>query len=130
MRKLVLSLIFLIGLFAFSCTAPPDKVFRPEQPTEYAQVVSVDQVMQADFVSIGNHVVLPSPDTPAPAIGTAEFILKENANFVFKDFGLKLFTVPPLESQCIQFDRYKLIAFFVPDKSNKDSRHERAQKLL
>jgi len=65
MKKLFLSCIFLIGLFALSCTAPPDRMQRTDQPTEYAQVISGDQVMQADFIFVANPVTVHSPDTPA-----------------------------------------------------------------
>jgi len=124
MKNLVLSLLFLIGLFAYSCTAPPDTVKRIDQPTEYAQVVSVDQVMQADFIFV-NHVVLPSPDTPALSCWMTEIskavTISANSKSAHKMYSSN--------SKYNVNKHFLLSTFYIPDKSSKDGNFSNRDKL-
>ena len=125
MRKLVLSLVFMIGLFAYSCTAPPDKVSLPDQPTEYAQVVCVDQVMQADFIFVANHVVLPSPDTPILTNWMTE-ITKAVTLSAESRSAHKMYS-SDYESNVN--NNSLLSTFYIPDKSSKDGNFSNRDKL-
>ncbi|HZK96670.1 MAG TPA: hypothetical protein VFC67_20900 [Prolixibacteraceae bacterium] len=125
MRKLVLSLIFLVGLFAYSCTAPPDTVKRIDQPTEYAQVISVDQVMQADFTFVANPVVLPSPDTPVLTNWMTEtskaVTISANSKSAHKMYSSNYISNVN--------KHYLLSTFYIPDKSSRDGNFSNRDKL-
>ena len=124
MRKLVLSLIFLVGLFAYSCTAPPDTVKRIDQPTEYAQLISVDQVMQADFIFV-NHVVLPYPDTPVLSCWMTE-ISKAVAISVNSKSAHKMYS----SNYISKVNKKSLLStFYIPDKSSRDGNFSNRDKL-
>ena len=125
MRKLVLSLIFLVGLFAYSCTAPPDTVKRIDQPTEYAQVISVDQVMQAEFIFVANHVVLPSPDTPVLTNWMTE-ISKAVTISANSKSAHKMYSTNYISNVN---KHYLLSTFYIPDKSSKDGNFSNRDKL-
>ena len=125
MRKLVLSLIFLVGLFAYSCTAPPDTVKRTDQPTEYAQIISVDQVMQADFIFAANHVVLPSPDTPVLTNWMTETskAVTISAN---SWSGHKMYS----SNYISNVNKKSLLStYYIPDKSSRDGNFSNRDKL-
>ena len=128
MKKLFTCLILTIGLFALSWTTPPDREQRTDQPTEYAQVISVDQVMQADFTFV-NHVVLLSPDTPAPAKMADMNILMAKADVILGKFQVLSFKIYPKESRSIRESENQLLTFYVPDKSNKDGNFSNRDKL-
>jgi len=125
MRKLVLSLIFLVGLFAYSCTAPPDTVKRIDQPTEYAQVISVDQVMQADFTFVANPVVLPSPDTPVLTNWMTEtskaVTISANSKSAHKMYSSNYISNVNKQPGSI--------TFYIPDKSNQGGNFSNRDKL-
>jgi len=125
MRKLVLSLIFLVGLFAYSCTAPPDTMKRTDQPTEYAQIISVDLVMQADFIFAANHVVLPSPDTPALSCWMTE-ISKAVTISANSKSAHKMYSTNYISNVN---KHYLLSTFYIPDKSSKDGNFSNRDKL-
>lgn len=67
MKKEFMCLILLIGLFAMGFTSlPPDNVKRTDQPSEFVQAISVDQVSVVNYVfSAVDPAALPAPDTPA-----------------------------------------------------------------
>ena len=125
MKKLFTCLIFLIGLFALSCTAPPDRMQPTNQPTEYAQFISVDQVMQADFIFVANLVVLPSPDTPILTNGMTEItkavILSAESRSAHKMYS------SDYESNVN--NNSLLSTFYIPDKSSKDGNFSNRDKL-
>ena len=66
MRKQILFLISLIGLFVLGFSSPPpDYVKKTNPQTEYVQIISADQVnVQTDVVFVFNEIALPVPDNP------------------------------------------------------------------
>jgi hypothetical protein len=129
MKNLILSFIFLIGLFAFSCTAPPDRQQRSDQPTEFTQVISIDQVMQADYQFIANPVASPSPDTPATEQMATKNILSASADVNLIRFEALSFKKPPSINVSLRDPDNQLLTFYIPDKSNKEGNINNRDKL-
>lgn len=126
MKKSFLSLIFLIGLFAYSCTAPPDTVKCTDQPTAYAQLISVDQVMQVNFVFVADPKALPSSDTPALSCWMTEISKAVTLSANSKLSGHKMYSSNDIFNDNKQCGPS---TFYIPDKSNKSGNFSNRDKL-
>ena len=75
MKKILVFCVFLIGLLAFSCTSPPDKV-NPAPTTSRGERIQVaDLQVSTPVMYVQDITVLPVPDTPVPEKGN---FLKDN----------------------------------------------------
>jgi len=129
MKKLFTCLILTIELFALSWTTPPDREQRTDQPTEYAQVISVDQELQADFIFVAHPVKVQSPDTPDPIQISSSTILTANADVISGEFQVLSFKIPPSGNVSFRKSENQLLTFYVPDKSIKDGNINNRDKL-
>jgi len=125
--KNFLILIFLIGLFAVGCSSPPsDNAKRTAQPTEYVQVV--DQV-QADVMNAVDETALPAPDTPAPVKWLDENLLLAALSVIGVAYEFLARKIPSSKTLSIIGNVYKLLNWFIPDKSKNGGTLQIRDKL-
>ena len=124
--KRILVFIFLIGLFAFGwSTPPPDNV---SQSSETGFVKAADQV-QADVIYAADETALPTPDTPAPVKWVDENLLTMASGILLLVYEFLALKMPTSKSISIMGNLYKLLTWFVPDKSNKGGQFSIRDKL-
>jgi len=115
MKRILIS-IFLIGLFAMGWSAPPPDLVKQSPQTGY--VNAGDQV-QADVIYAVDETVLPAPDTPAPKKWLDENLLQTISGVTLLLYEFLVLKMPTSKSISILGNLYKLLTWFVPDKSNK-----------
>ncbi len=115
MKKLILSFIFLIGLMAYSCVAPPD-VGMKQGPIKSELIKAVDQPASFKVVMVAQEN-LPVPDTPAPVKWVDENFWSFIATIAFSLYEFLALKIPTSKSVSIIGNLYKLLIFFIPDKS-------------
>ena len=114
MKNLVL--IFLIGLFAFSCTSPPEKIVKTSQvKAEFVQVA--DFQVQAPVMNAVDELALPSPDTPAPKNWLDDNLLLAASGVLGIAYEFLVRKIPTSRTLSILGIAYKILNFFIPDKS-------------
>ena len=118
--------IFLIGLFAIGwSTPPPDNV---NQSAEIVFVKAADQV-KADVIYAADETVLPTPDTPAPVKWVDENLLTMASGILLLVYEFLALKMSTSKSISILGNLYKLLTWFVPDKSNKGGQFSIRDKL-
>lgn len=115
MKKSFLCLIFLIGLFALSCTAPPDKAKPQSTQTEFVQVA--DHAVRADIIYAADETALPNPDNPTPVKWLDENTLLAVGSVLGIVYEFLARKIPTSKTLSIFGNLYKLINWFIPDKS-------------
>jgi len=124
--KRILVFIFLIGLFAIGwSTPPPDNVSKSAE-TGFMKVA--DQV-QVDVIYAADETVLPTPDTPAPVKWVDENLLTMASGILLLVYEFLALKMPTSKSISILGNLYKLLTWFVPDKSNKGGQFSIRDKL-
>lgn len=113
--------IFLIGLFAFSCTSPPD--YGPKQTYSKIEFAKAVDQLQAPVIFAFNGIALPAPDNPANVMLVQEIPasltwIEKCVGLIYDLLALKIKT-SRISSKAI--DNYQLLTFYVADKS-KDGR--------
>jgi len=125
MKRILMS-IFLIGLFAVGwSTLPPDPV---KQSPQTGYVKAGDQVL-ADVIYAVDENVLPAPDTPAPIKWLDENLLTMASGILLLVYEFLVLKMPTSKSISILGNLYKLLTWFVPDKSNKGGQFSIRDKL-
>ena len=115
MKKILLC-IFLIGLFALGWSTPPPDLVKQGAQTGFAK--AGDQV-QADVIYAVDETALPAPDTPAPKKWLDENLLQTISGVTLLLYEFLALKMPTSKSISILGNLYKLLTWFVPDKSNK-----------
>jgi len=126
MKRFILAFIFLIGLFAISCSSPPDKTHQPASTqTEFVQ--TANQV-QADLIYAVDETVVPTPDTPATK-WLDENTLTAVFGIVAVVYEFLARKIPTSKTVSIIGNLYKLLNWFVPDKSKNGGTLQIRDKL-
>ena len=108
--------IFLIGLFAFGCTSPPD--YGPKQlnskieltkAVDHFQITEAVDHFQVPVIFAVYEMVLPAPDKPVIVMWTEQY-----GELTLKPPALKIKSTR-ISSKAI--DNYQLKTFYVADKS-------------
>lgn len=118
MKKSFLCLIFLIGLFASSCTAPPDKAMPRSTQTEFVQ--AADLQVQAYVMNAVDETALPVPDNPTPVKWMDENLLLAVGSVIGIVYEFLARKIPTSKTFTIFGNLYKLFNWFVPDKSKNN----------
>jgi len=131
--KKILMCIFLIGIFAFGCSPPPDKV-NPQNSaaelsrnTEFVQVA--DHHVQADVIYAVDNNALPDQNTPIPIKWVDENLWTTVSGVVLLVYEFLALKLPTSRSVSIIGNLYKLLTWFVPDNSKKGGTFDIRDKL-
>ena len=149
--KNLLILTFLIGLFAFSCRPSPGKVTSANAQTQFAQVADLQaQVLDCSFlfkksitqfaqvadlqaqvpvINAADQTTLPTTDTPAPIKWVDENLWSTLSGVLLLIYEFLALKMPTSKSISILGNLYKLLTWFVPDKSNKGGQFSIRDKL-
>ena len=125
--KNLLILTFLIGLFAFSCRPSPEKVKSASAQTQFVQVA--DLQAQVPVISAADQTTLPTPDTPAPIKWVDENLWSTLSGVLLLIYEFLALKMPTSKSISILGNLYKLLTWFVPDKSNSGGQFSIRDKL-
>lgn len=126
MKNFVLTILFLIGLFAISCSSPPDNVKSAGTKTEFVQ--AADLQVHADVLYAVDETALPAPDTPATK-WLDENTLSAVLGIVAVVYEFLARKIPTSKTVSIIGNIYKLLNFFVPDKSKNGGTLQIRDKL-
>ena len=126
MKNLIL--IFLIGLLTFACSAPPDKVKRTDQPVEFVQVALTDQQVQAD-VSYAFDEAGTVSEAEAPINWVDENLWTTLSGVLLLIYEFLALKMPTSKSISVLGNLYKLLTWFIPDKSKNGSQFSIRDKL-
>jgi len=118
--------IFLIGLFALGWSAPPPDLVKQSPQSGY--VKAGDQV-QADVIYTVDETALPAPDTPVPIKWLDENLLQTISGVILLLYEFLALKMPTSKSISILGNLYKLLTWFVPDKSNKGGKFSIREKV-
>ena len=124
--KRILMFIFLLGLFAIGWSTPPSGNVSKSVETEF--VKAADQV-QADVIYAADETALPTPDTPVPVKWVDENLLTMASGILLLVYEFLALKMPTSKSISILGNLYKLLTFFVPDKSKGGSQFSIRDKL-
>jgi len=114
MKNLVL--IFLIGLFAFACSPPLVKVVKPDRvKTEFVQVA--DLQVQSPVMNAVDDFANPAPDTPGPKNLLDSNLLVAVSGVLGIAYEFLVRKIPTSKTLSILGLAYKLLNWFIPDKS-------------
>ena len=125
--KNLLILSFLIGLFAFSCRPSPEKVKTANAQTQFVQVA--DRQAKVPVFSAVDQTTLPTPDSPAPIKWVDENLWSTLSGVLLLIYEFMALKMPTSKSISILGNLYKLLTWFVPDKSNKGGQFSIRDKL-
>jgi hypothetical protein len=125
--KNFLILVFLFGLFAVGCSSPPAKVIPSGAQNCYVQVADVQ--LQVPVISAVDETALPTSDTPAPIKWVDENFWSTVSGILLLAYEFLALKMPTSKSISILGNLYKLLTWFVPDKSNKGGQFSIRDKL-
>jgi hypothetical protein len=125
--KNFLILFFLFGLFAIGCSSPPAKVIPTAAQTHLVKVADVQ--LQVPVIRAVDQGVLPSADTPAPTNWVDENFWSTVSGILLLVYEFLALKMPTSKSISILGNLYKLLTWFVPDKSSKGGRFSISDKL-
>ena len=125
MKRILIS-IFLICLFALGWSFPPPDPVKQSPQTGY---VKAGDKLQADVIYAVDETVLPAPDTPAPVKWVDENLLTMASGILLLVYEFLALKMPTSKSISILGNLYKLLTWFVPDKSNKGGKFSIREKL-
>ena len=126
MKNLIL--IFLIGLFTFACSAPPDKVKQTDQTVEFVQAASFDQQVQVDFIYAADEAGTVS-GAEAPINWVDENLWTALSGVLLLIYEFLALKMPTSKSISVLGNLYKLLTWFIPDKSKNGSQFSIRDKL-
>ena len=115
--KNLLILVFLFGLFAVGCSSPPGKMKSASPQTRFVQVA--DLQLQVPVISAVDETSLPAASTPAPVNWVDENFWSTVSGILLLVYEFLALKMPTSKSISILGNLYKLLTWFVPDKSNK-----------
>ena len=115
MKNFLILCICLIGLFAVGCSSPPSKVKPVSTQTSFVQ--AADMQVQAYVINAVDEAALPAPDTPAPVKWVDENLLLTIATVLGTVYEFLVRKIPTSKTLSLVGNAYKLINYFIPDKS-------------
>ena len=126
MKKLIL--IFLIGIFCFACSAPSDIGLK--QPKENTDLIHAsDANVQADVIYAVDETALPVPDTPEPVKWLDKNLAVAVTSILGIAYEFLVRKIPTSKTLSIFGAAYKLLNFFIPDKSKNGGTLQIRDKL-
>jgi hypothetical protein len=125
--KNLLILIFLFGLFAIGCSSPPGKMKSARAQTRFVQVADLQS--QVPVISAVDETSLPAASTPAPVNWVDENFWSTVSGILLLVYEFLALKMPISKSISILGNLYKLLTWFVPDKSSKGGRFSISDKL-
>ncbi len=125
--KNLLMIVFLIGLFAVSCSSPPGIPKTAINRTAFVQ--SANAQLQVPVLNAVDETALPAPDTPAPVNWVDENFWSTMSGMLLLVYEFLALKMPTSKSISILGNLYKLLTWFVPDKSNKGGQFSIRDKL-
>lgn len=124
--KRILMCVFLIGLFALGWSIPPPDLVKQSAQTEF---VKAGNQVQTDVINAVDETVLPSQDIPAPVKWVDENLLTMASGILLLVYEFLALKMPTSKSISILGNLYKLLTFFVPDKSKGGGQFSIRDKL-
>jgi hypothetical protein len=109
-------LIFLIGLFVINWSTPPPDPINQSSQTRF---VNMNDQVQADIIYAVDETVLEAPDTPKKTKWVDENLWQTMSGIVLLAYEFLALKLPTSKSISILGNVYKLLTWFIPDKSNK-----------
>ena len=125
--KNLLIMVFLFGLLAIGCRSLPEKVIHYGSQTHFVQVADVQ--LQVPVITVVDQGELPSADTPAPTNWVDENFWSTVSGILLLVYEFLALKMPTSKSISILGNLYKLLTWFVPDKSSKGGRFSISDKL-
>jgi|GEM_PF-1314048 len=114
--KNLLILVFMIGLFIVGCSSPPEKMKPASAQTQIVQVADVQ--LQVPVMNAVDQTAQPAPDTPAPIKWVDENFWSTISGVLLLAYEFLALKMPTSKSISILRNLYKLLTWFVPDKSS------------
>lgn len=114
--KNLLIIVFMIGLFALGCSSPHEKMKPASAQTQFVQVADVQ--LQVPVMNAVDQTAQPAPDTPAPIKWVDENFWSTISGVLLLVYEFLALKMPTSKSISILGNLYKLLTWFVPDKSS------------
>ncbi len=118
-------LIFLIGLFAINWSTPPDPVNQSSQTL----FVNMSDQVQADIIYAADETELQAPDSTAKIKWVDDNLWQTLSGIVLLVYEFLALKLPTSKSISILGNLYKLLTWFIPDRSNKGGQFSIRDKL-
>jgi len=119
-------LVFLLGVFNLGWSTPPPSEVKQSEKTQFA--MATDQV-SGDVIYAADETVVPAADTPAPRKWVDENLWTTSSGILLLVYEFLALKMPTSKSISILGNLYKLVTWFVPDKSKKGSQFSIRDKL-
>ena len=114
--KNLLIIVFMIGLFIVGCSSPAEKMKPLNAQTQFVQVADVQ--LQVPVMNAVDQTAQPTPDTPAPIKWVDENFWSTISGVLLLVYEFLALKMPTSKSISILGNLYKLLTWFVPDKSS------------
>ena len=114
--KNLLIIVFMIGLFALGCSSPPEKMKPASTQTQFVQVADVQ--LQVPVMNAVDPTAQPAPETSAPIKWVDENFWSTISGVLLLVYEFLALKMPTSKSISILGNLYKLLTWFVPDKSS------------
>jgi hypothetical protein len=124
--KRILICVFFIGLFALGWSTPPPDLVKQSAQTEF---VKAGKQVQADVIYAVDETAMPSQDTPAPIKWVDENFWTTATGVLLLIYEFLALKMPTSKSISILGNLYKLLTFFIPDKSKGGGQFSIRDKL-
>lgn len=113
--KNFLILIFLLGMFAVGCSHAFEKAKPQSAQTEFVQVAGIP--VHATVMNAVDETALPVPDNPTPVKWLDENTLLAVGSIIGIVYEFLARKIPTSKTLSIVGNLYKLLNWFIPDKS-------------
>jgi hypothetical protein len=128
MKKFFLVGVFLIGLMAYSCVAPPDVGLKQNGvKTEFVE--AVDYQVAVPVIMVADDATLPAPDTPDPVKWIDENFWTLLATIAYATYEFLALKLRSGKTLTIIGNLYKLLTYFIPDKTKNGGNFAIRDKL-
>ena len=114
--KNLLILVFMIGLFIVGCSSPSEKMKPASAQTQFVQVTDVQ--LQVPVMNAVDATAQSAPDTPTPIKWVDEKFWSTISGVLLLVYEFLALKMPTSKSISILGNLYKLLTWFVPDKSS------------
>jgi len=114
--KNLLIIVFMIGLFIVGCSSPPEKMKPASAQTQFVQVADVQ--LQVPVMNAVDQTAQPAPETPVPIKWVDENFWSTISGVLLLVYEFLALKMPTSKSISILGNLYKLLTWFVPDKSS------------
>ncbi len=114
--KNLLLIVFMIGLFIVGCSSPAEKMKPVSAQTQFVQVADVQ--LQVPVMNAVDQTAQPAPETPVPIKWVDENFWSTISGVLLLVYEFLALKMPTSKSISILGNLYKLLTWFVPDKSS------------